>query len=127
MNAALGLGTYRIAGEELSDAARRTASSPAVWIDTAPNYNRGRAQRLLAPVLAAHPGLNVATKTGFLTPATARAALAAGVVYQVDATASPRRMCGGSSSATGPNSADTGSTRSSSTTRCAPRSRSSRK
>ncbi|MFF3459682.1 aldo/keto reductase [Streptomyces sp. NPDC002730] len=87
MNATLGLGTYRIAGEELADAARRAASSPAAWIDTAPNYTGGCAHRLLAPVLANHPGLRVATKTGFLTPGTARAALAAGVLDQEDAAA----------------------------------------
>ncbi|MGK5627161.1 aldo/keto reductase [Streptomyces sp. URMC 123] len=80
MTALLGLGTYRVPGEELAAAARRAAGSPYAWIDTAPNYGAGRAHRLLAPALADHLHLRVATKAGFLTPATARAAHAAGVV-----------------------------------------------
>ncbi|WP_328436242.1 aldo/keto reductase [Streptomyces sp. NBC_00444] len=83
MTAVPGLGTYRVPGHELAAAARRAAASPpdrSGWIDTAPNYCRGRAHRLLAPVLADHPGLSVATKAGFLTPAAARAAHAAGVI-----------------------------------------------
>ncbi|MEU2956402.1 aldo/keto reductase [Streptomyces xanthochromogenes] len=80
MNASLALGTYRIPGEELAGAARRAAGSPSAWIDTAPNYCQGRAHRLLAPVLADHPRLHVATKAGFLTSACARAARAAGAI-----------------------------------------------
>ncbi|MGW6460619.1 hypothetical protein ACWF94_32625 [Streptomyces sp. NPDC055078] len=74
MTALLGLGTYRIAGEELAAAAQRAASSPSGWIDTAPNYCHGRAHRLLAPVLADFPLTGLATKAGFLTRATARSA-----------------------------------------------------
>ena len=80
MTALLGLGTYRIPGEEMAAAARRAALSPSAWIDTAPNYAGGRAHRVLAPVLAEHPGTRIATKAGFLTPATAKEAHAAGVV-----------------------------------------------
>ncbi|MFE1610397.1 aldo/keto reductase [Streptomyces sp. DT197] len=80
MTPALALGTYRISGEELAAAARRAASSPGSWIDTAPNYAHGRAHRLLAPVLAENPHVAIATKTGFLTGATARCAHAAGVI-----------------------------------------------
>lgn len=80
MTAALALGTYRIAGEDLAAAARRAASSSGGWIDTAPNYCHGRAHRLLAPVLAEHPHLSIATKIGFLTAPTARSAYAAGVI-----------------------------------------------
>ncbi|MET9365826.1 aldo/keto reductase [Streptomyces sp. NPDC006632] len=80
MTATLALGTYRITGEELAAAARRAASSSGGWIDTAPNYCHGRAHRLLAPVLAESPRVGIATKTGFLTEATARSAHAAGVI-----------------------------------------------
>ncbi|GAA4887278.1 aldo/keto reductase [Streptomyces coeruleoprunus] len=76
----LGLGTHRIPAEQLAAAARRAASCPSGWIDTAPNYCGGRAHRLLAPALADHPQLRVATKAGFLTPAAARAAHAADVI-----------------------------------------------
>ncbi|MFD6548533.1 aldo/keto reductase [Streptomyces sp. NPDC058398] len=80
MTASLALGTYRIPGQELAAAARRAASSPSAWIDTAPHYCHGRAHQLLAPVLADHPQLQVATKAGFLTAASARAACTAGVL-----------------------------------------------
>ncbi|WP_435191246.1 aldo/keto reductase [Streptomyces sp. bgisy126] len=79
MSAVLALGTYRIAAEHLAAAAERAAAAPDPWIDTAPNYTGGAAHRLLAPVLAAHPRLKVATKTGYLTPTTARDAAAAGL------------------------------------------------
>ncbi|MGA4980150.1 aldo/keto reductase [Streptomyces cinereoruber] len=79
MKAVLALGTYRIAAEHLAAAAERAATAPDPWIDTAPNYTGGAAHRLLAPVLAAHPGLPVATKTGYLTPAAAREAATAGL------------------------------------------------
>ncbi|MFF1959357.1 aldo/keto reductase [Streptomyces sp. NPDC058220] len=88
MTAALGLGTYRIPEQELGTAARRAAeSAPAGWADTAPHYCHGRAHRLLAPVLADHPGLRVSTKAGFLTRATARTARASGVIDRGDAEA----------------------------------------
>ncbi|MFF4902544.1 aldo/keto reductase [Streptomyces sp. NPDC001068] len=80
MNATLALGTYRIPAETLTAAVRRAAGAPSGWIDTAPNYCGGRAHRLLAPVLADHPGLPVATKVGYLTAPVARAAHAAGVL-----------------------------------------------
>lgn len=84
MSAALGLGTYRIGAEYLAVAAERAAVAPDPWIDTAPNYCAGAAHRLLAPSLAAHPHLRVATKTGYLTPHTARAAVAAGLPVTED-------------------------------------------
>lgn len=87
MTATLALGTYRIAGEHMTDAARRAANSPAAWIDTAPNYCNGRAHRLIAPALDEFPALRVATKVGFVDPARARAAEAAGVIDGADATA----------------------------------------
>ena len=80
MTAALGLGTYRIAGEKLPAAVRRAAASPAAWIDTAPNYCDGRAHSLIAPVLLDHPELHVASKVGFVDPATARTAEAAEII-----------------------------------------------
>ncbi|MGW9046815.1 hypothetical protein ACWGQL_30280 [Streptomyces lydicus] len=55
MTASLALGTYRL--REVAAAARRAAACPSTaWVDTAPNYLAGRAHRLLAPVLADHPG-----------------------------------------------------------------------
>ncbi|MEC3995037.1 aldo/keto reductase [Actinacidiphila sp. DG2A-62] len=87
MKPTLALGTYRIAGEHLTDAARRAASSPAAWIDTAPNYCYGRAHRLLAPALAEYPALRVATKVGYMDSARARVAEAAGVIDSRDAIA----------------------------------------
>ncbi|MEV6946772.1 aldo/keto reductase [Streptomyces sp. NPDC051172] len=80
MTASLALGTYRIPGDKLATAARRAASSPSAWIDTAPNYCQGRAHQLLAPALADHPQLHIATKAGFLTEAAAHAACTAGVI-----------------------------------------------
>ncbi|MFE2035927.1 aldo/keto reductase [Streptomyces scopuliridis] len=89
MTVALGLGTYRIDGERLADAALRAAGcSPSPgWIDTAPNYCHGHAHRLLSPALAAYPGVGVGTKVGFLTATTGRVARAAGVVDEADAVA----------------------------------------
>ncbi|MEU9413300.1 aldo/keto reductase [Streptomyces sp. NPDC048281] len=87
MTAFLGLGTYRIPGEELAAAARREAASPSAWTDTAPNYAAGRAQTLLAPVLAAHPALQVSTKTGYFTAATGTDAVQAGVLTEDQAAA----------------------------------------
>ncbi|MFK0287986.1 aldo/keto reductase [Streptomyces sp. NPDC090499] len=87
MTASLGLGTYRIPGEELAAAARRAAASPSVWTDTAPNYAAGRAQTLLAPVLAAHPALQVSTKAGYFTAATGTDAVQAGVLTEDQAAA----------------------------------------
>jgi aryl-alcohol dehydrogenase-like predicted oxidoreductase len=78
MTAALGLGTYRL--REVTAAAERAATSPAPWIDTAPNYLHGSAQAELAPVLAAHPEVPVSTKVGFLTNGIADDAIEAGVL-----------------------------------------------
>jgi hypothetical protein len=80
VTATLALGTYRIPAADLTAAAERAAAAPAPWIDTAPNYAKGQAHRLLAPALRAHPQLRVATKAGFLTLETARAALEARVI-----------------------------------------------
>ncbi|MEU1439653.1 aldo/keto reductase [Streptomyces sp. NPDC005786] len=80
MTTTLALGTYRIAAEHLPAAAERAANSPAQMIDTAPNYCGGRAHQLIAPALRTHPTLRVATKVGFLTTDSARAATADGVL-----------------------------------------------
>lgn len=83
MTASLALGTYRL--REVATAARRAAACPGTaWVDTAPNYLAGRAHRLLAPVLADHPELQVSTKVGFPAPGAA-AAVAAGVLPPEDA------------------------------------------
>ncbi|MGW8558102.1 hypothetical protein [Streptomyces tubercidicus] len=83
VTASLTLGTYRL--REVATAARRAAACPGTaWVDTTPNYLAGRAQRLLAPVLADHPELQVSTKVGFPAPGAA-AAVAAGVLPPEDA------------------------------------------
>lgn len=87
----LGLGTYRIRPSALTAAVERAATTGAQeptdsvggWVDTAPNYLDGMAQRLLAKPLARHP-VPVSTKVGFLTPVTARDALAASVLTEAD-------------------------------------------
>ncbi|MGW1533854.1 aldo/keto reductase [Streptomyces aureus] len=84
MTAQLALGTYRC--RAIPEAAARAAASGA-WIDTAPNYGTGRAQILLAPALAAHPSLNVSTKTGYFTSATGIDAVNAGVLTEGQAAA----------------------------------------
>lgn len=78
MSAVLGLGTYKV--HAAAEAACTACAAGAAWVDTAPNYGDGKAHRLLAPVLAEHPQVKVATKTGFLTPAQQVAAVAAGVL-----------------------------------------------
>ncbi|WP_037620127.1 aldo/keto reductase [Streptomyces aureus] len=78
MTAALALGTYRL--RNAPSALRWAASAGADWIDTAPNYLHGQAQSLLAPVLADHPYLGVATKVGFATAAVEEGAVTAGVL-----------------------------------------------
>lgn len=87
MTAALGLGTYRIAGEHMTTAALLAAGSPVAWIDTAPNYCHGRAHRLLAPALADHPILRVGTKVGFIEPSRLRSAIRAKVIDDREAAA----------------------------------------
>ncbi|MBA2811502.1 aldo/keto reductase [Streptomyces sp. KM273126] len=80
MTADLALGTYRC--QAIPEAAARAAASGAQWIDTAPNYATGRAQDLLAPALAAHPFLRIATKAGYFTAATGTDAVNAGVLTE---------------------------------------------
>jgi aryl-alcohol dehydrogenase-like predicted oxidoreductase len=78
VTAQLALGTYRL--RHAPSALRHAASAGAIWVDTAPNYLHGQAQRLLAPALADHPHLGVATKIGFVTAAAELAAVTAGVL-----------------------------------------------
>ncbi|GAA0917741.1 hypothetical protein GCM10009560_14080 [Nonomuraea longicatena] len=61
------------------------AEASARLVDTDPVHNEGRAHRALAPVLAAHSGLRVATKIGHMTPEQALRARRAGVLSAVDA------------------------------------------
>ncbi|MFJ5101876.1 aldo/keto reductase [Streptomyces sp. NPDC088554] len=63
--ARLGLGTYRT--RDIVQAAEAAIKMGVDWIDTAPNYQRGKAEYLLAPVLAAYPHVKVSTKMGFLS------------------------------------------------------------
>ncbi|MFH8591614.1 aldo/keto reductase [Streptomyces rimosus] len=85
MTAALGLGMHRV--REVAVAVELAAASPAPWIDTAPNYLGGQAHNRLAPALAAHPTVPVATKVGFLNAAARALGRAAGVVPAPDAAA----------------------------------------
>lgn len=78
--ARLGLGTYRVQPGAIPAAVARASADPGTaWVDTAPNYLHGNAQKLIAPAL---PGRTIAvsTKTGFLSPAAARDALKQGVL-----------------------------------------------
>ncbi|MFC5805884.1 aldo/keto reductase [Streptomyces formicae] len=84
MTAALSLGTYRV--RAVSQAARTALAAGSPWVDTAPNYARGRAHEELLPVLGEYPTVRVATKTGFFTEEQGRTALAAGVLAQEEAT-----------------------------------------
>ncbi|MFI2764867.1 aldo/keto reductase [Streptomyces echinatus] len=85
MTAQLALGTYRC--RDIPEAAALAAASGAGWIDTAPNYGAGRAQTLLAGVLAAHPQVRVSTKVGYFTAATGGAATVEGVLTSGQAVA----------------------------------------
>ncbi|MEF9886765.1 aldo/keto reductase [Streptomyces sp. P9-A4] len=85
MTATLALGTYRVPANRMNQAAEHAANAPMPWVDTAPNYCDGTAHQLLAPALAAHPRLRVATKTGYLTPKEIRAAAADGIPIPADA------------------------------------------
>ncbi|MFD7588337.1 aldo/keto reductase [Kitasatospora sp. NPDC059811] len=78
MTAALGLGTYRVRNVE--QAARTALAAGAPWVDTAPNYANGQAHHDLAPVFRDHPGVRLATKTGFHAADQGRAAISAGVL-----------------------------------------------
>ncbi|MFD3622602.1 aldo/keto reductase [Streptomyces sp. NPDC058676] len=80
MTAQLALSTYRC--RAIPEAAVRAAASGVRWIDTAPNYATGRAQDLLAPALADHPALRIATKAGYFTAATGADAVNAGVLTE---------------------------------------------
>ncbi|MCX2968186.1 MULTISPECIES: aldo/keto reductase [Streptomyces] len=63
----------------------KAATDPTTaWVDTAPNYLGGRAQPLLAPVLAQHP-LQVSTKVRFLTGQSAKDAVSEGAITSDDA------------------------------------------
>ncbi|MFD9396544.1 aldo/keto reductase [Streptomyces sp. NPDC060000] len=80
MTAQLALGTYRC--RAIPEAAVRAAASGTQWIDTDPNYATGRAHDLLAPALAAHPSLRIATKAGYFTAATGADAVNDGVLTE---------------------------------------------
>ncbi|MFF9346666.1 aldo/keto reductase [Streptomyces sp. NPDC014734] len=76
--AELALGTYRTYGVV---AAARTAIEQGVrWIDTAPNYQYGTAEKLLFPVLERFPSVRVSTKVGLLDETRQAKASAAGVL-----------------------------------------------
>ncbi|MFD5466732.1 aldo/keto reductase [Kitasatospora sp. NPDC127059] len=83
MTAQLGLGTYRC--HDVAEAAVRAASRGADWVDTAPNYEGGRAEAALALVLAAYPDLRVSTKVGFVPPSARRIGVRAGALSADDA------------------------------------------
>jgi aryl-alcohol dehydrogenase-like predicted oxidoreductase len=61
------------------------AARGADWIDTAPNYESGRAETSLVPVLAAYPGLRISTKVGFVPPGARRIGVRAGALSAGDA------------------------------------------
>ncbi|WP_435224330.1 aldo/keto reductase [Streptomyces sp. Tue6028] len=83
--ALLGLGTYRVRPLTLTETVTRAATDPATaWIDTAPNYLNGKAQPLLAPVLARH-SIPVSTKVGFLTEQVVKDAMSDGALTIDDA------------------------------------------
>ncbi|MFI1254130.1 aldo/keto reductase [Streptomyces netropsis] len=83
MSAVLGLGTYRVRSVE--KAARTACAAGAAWVDTAPNYQGGRAHTLLRQVIADFPAVKVSTKTGFFTAEQGREAVAAGVLGEEQA------------------------------------------
>ncbi|WP_371780718.1 aldo/keto reductase [Streptosporangium subroseum] len=85
MTVSLGWGTYRV--EEIGPAADAVIAAGCTWIDTAPNYLGGHAHGGLAPVLRQHPEVQVSTKAGYLTKATATAGLQAGVLSYEEADA----------------------------------------
>ncbi|MFF0391504.1 aldo/keto reductase [Kitasatospora sp. NPDC004615] len=64
MTVQLGLGTYRC--PDVERAAALAAAHAADWIDTAPNYDRGRAEAALFQVLGDNPQIKVSTKVGFV-------------------------------------------------------------
>ncbi|MDH6133566.1 putative oxidoreductase [Kitasatospora sp. MAA4] len=78
MSTRLGLGTYRCA--DVCQAAAMAASQGADWVDTAPNYESGQAERSLATVLALYPDLHVSTKVGFVPDSAKRLGVQAGAL-----------------------------------------------
>lgn len=88
---ALGLGTYRVA--DVAAAAAMAAGARTRWIDTAPVYAGGRAQRDLAPVLAAWPEVQVSTKIGHLTSGQAAAVARAGILGSAAASVVASEHC----------------------------------
>ncbi len=86
MSPNLALGTYRC--RDIPQAAVHAVACGAAWVDTAPNYQHGRAQAQLQPVLAGKPDLRVSTKIGFFTRDTATAASNAGVLTPAEAASS---------------------------------------
>ncbi|MFI1737824.1 aldo/keto reductase [Streptomyces sioyaensis] len=83
MTVTLALGTYRCRG--VAESAKAAVKADVDWIDTAPNYQQGQAERQLAPILAAYPGIRVSTKAGVFTKARASEAVEAGVLTQEQA------------------------------------------
>ncbi|MYW03443.1 aldo/keto reductase [Streptomyces sp. SID3343] len=83
MTATLALGTYRC--RDVALAATVAVAAGVEWIDTAPNYGAGTAERALAPILAAHPRIRVSTKVGFMTREAATEALTAGILHRREA------------------------------------------
>lgn len=79
----MGLGTYRC--PDVGRAASMAARSGAEWLDTAPNYAAGQAERAIAPVLERHPGVRVSTKVGFIPPQERALAVASGVLTESQA------------------------------------------
>ncbi|MEU6932901.1 aldo/keto reductase [Streptomyces sp. NPDC046374] len=80
MTAGLALSTHRMLHQRLAAAAYRVASTVTPWVDTAPNHAGGQAHQLLAPVLATHTHLQVATKVGHFNERSGRAALTLGII-----------------------------------------------
>ncbi len=78
MSLKLGWGTYRV--PHVANTAEAIVAVGCDWIDTAPNYSNGTAEKQLAPTLAAHGGLAVSTKAGFFTRVQAAEALEARVI-----------------------------------------------
>ena len=83
MTAGLSLGTHRV--RAVSRAAHIALAAGSPWVDTAPNYARGRAHEELRPVLGEYPTVRSATKTGFITEEQGRIALAEGVLAREEA------------------------------------------
>lgn len=85
MTGLLGLGTYRT--RNVPEAAEAAVQVGVDWIDTAPNYQHGKAERQLADVLEAHRHVRVSTKVGFLAQTQQEEAVRAGALTQSEAAA----------------------------------------